>query len=84
MVPLAKAADESRSREAASKSKVSSFLSPFLYKRLEKQPLLGHTSFYQLILSAILLLTCIQFRWYKNISRETKWPPVTVVTRSQY
>ena len=38
MVPLAKVADESRSREEASKSRVSSFLSPFLYKRLEKWP----------------------------------------------
>ena len=38
MVQLAKAAEESRSREAASKSKVSSFLSPFLYRRLEKRP----------------------------------------------
>ena len=41
-------------------------------------------SSYQLILNAILPLTCVQFRWYKNISRETKWPPVTVVTRSRY
>ena len=37
MVPLAKAADES-SREEAPKLRVSSFLLPFLYKRLEKWP----------------------------------------------
>ena len=35
MVLLAKAADVRRSREEAPKSRVSSFLMPFLYKRLE-------------------------------------------------
>ena len=38
MVPLAKAADKSRTGEEASKSRFSSFLSPFLYKRLEERP----------------------------------------------
>ena len=38
MVPLAKAADESRSGKEAPKSRISSFLSPFLYKGLEKRP----------------------------------------------
>ena len=36
MVLFAKAADVRRSREEAPKSRVSSFLMPFLYKRLEK------------------------------------------------
>ena len=38
MVPLAKEAENSRTGEEASKSRVSSFLSPFLYKRLVKRP----------------------------------------------
>ena len=66
MVPLAKVADQSWSWKEASKSRVSSFLWPFLYKRIEKWHLLGHIRSYQLILSTILLLMCVQFKWYKT------------------
>ena len=38
MVPLAKGAENSRTGEEASESRVSLFLSPFLYKRLVKSP----------------------------------------------
>ena len=38
MVPLAKGAENSRTGEEASKTTVSSFLSPILYKRLVKPP----------------------------------------------
>ena len=38
MVPLAKGAENSRTGEEASKTRVSLFLSPILYKRLVKPP----------------------------------------------
>ena len=74
---MVKSADKVQSEEEPSKSKVSSFWSPFLYMLIEKWPYLGHTSSYQLLLTAILLVMPIRLRWYINISHETKWPSVT-------
>ena len=61
MVPMVKPADEAQSEEEPSKSKVSSFWSPFLYMLMEKWPQLGHTRSCQLLLTAILLVMAVQF-----------------------
>ena len=76
---MVKSADEAQSVEKPSKSSFFILLAISLHANKN-----GHMSSYQLLLTAILLVTPIQLRWYINNSRDTKWASVTDFTQQQY